>query len=127
MDIAPRVLGVRFFFVLVIFLVALAMYLLIGTWIESQPECDLARSAVVASPAIQETFGSPLLVKPGPAARYLRSSTDGNSGTYSFVVDGTKASGTVYVEWSNPGNGVEFTVESLEIELAGETRKQVAP
>jgi hypothetical protein len=127
MAIVPRVLGIRALFVLVLFFVALVFALVVRSVIENQPEYAEARSAVENNTAIQNTFGAPIVIGRGPEARYRHSSENGHSGTYSFTVEGSKASGTVYMKWSNPGNGEEFVVESLWIELPGEDRELVWP
>lgn len=112
---------------LILCLVVIPFLLVVRSGIENQPEYQQSKSAVEGSSVIQDAFGAPIVVKLGPRGIHHKSSEYGAWGTYSFDVEGSKTSGTVIVNWSNPGDGKGFEVESLWIQLPGEDREQVWP
>ncbi|MCC6695372.1 MAG: hypothetical protein IT365_07060 [Candidatus Hydrogenedentes bacterium] len=113
--------------VLVLCLVVLALSLIVRSVIENQPEYQQSKSAVEGSSEVRDVFGSPIVVKRGPRGIYHKSSESGAWGTYTFYVEGSKTTGTVFVHWSNPHGGKGFQVESLWIQFPGEDPEEVWP
>ena len=91
-------------------------------WWESA-EFLRARDYVLASPAIQEEFGEPLLLAPNKLVCERTHKGRALSGTYAFKVTGSKKGGEVRVDWESSSGGAGFRVTRVAVKEPAATEE----
>lgn len=102
---------------LVVALIA-GMEILMRCNVTQIPERGLGERVVRNDTTVAERFGQPFEVKYSGGRTSWTGSSGSREGTQNFVVTGTKATGWVYVDWTSEGNGKDFRVNSVRIQVA---------
>ncbi len=101
-------------FILLFIVCALIVSLCNYIFVYKGPERELAKTFALANAKVQSEFGELLSIESIRSAKisYKQNKHEGN---YTFNINGNKKSGAIRIRWHSMGEGVDFTVESIEL------------